>query len=526
MDGLVTTGLDQDAVAGAVVVIVSGDRVLLSKGYRLADARSGQQMTPEDSVVPLASVTKVFTALAVLRLAREGRLALNDPITRHLTELKLDQRFGDIRIIHLLSHTAGLEDRYRGYFADHGKRVDMSVQDRISAVLPAQVRPPEDVISYSNASFVLLGAIVAQVSGQSFETYLAESVLAPLGVTTPRFMHEHHDTGVISPFHVWKAGRYKAVDPDPFPAIHTPSGGLALTGTDVKRVMQALLKEGAEAAGAVPVEKAIADLQHAAWPGRRAFAGRTLGFWTEIWAGQQVFHHGGTHFGFHTHLTLVPALDIGIFVAANGPNGSSLMALPRRVLREIVAPMERPAAKRVTCDRVCLEPYQGRYITTRRNETGLDRILAPYQTAFTVASMEDNALLVSGLSHSRRFEAIGADGFESPEGDTRLGFRRDDNGHITGAYLNGGIHSFDRLGFWHTAASLDSALWTALTGSVLCLAGAGIGHRSRQRILRFPLWQGLLWIGISVGFVAILERIGQDHDPSRQVTPGSGMWAM
>ncbi|MEL7529212.1 MAG: serine hydrolase domain-containing protein, partial [Pseudomonadota bacterium] len=332
VDGLVTTGLDQEAVAGAVVVIVSGDEVLLSKGYRLADARTGHLMTPEDSVLPLASVTKVFTALAVLQLAREGRLALDDPIARHLPELELDQRFGNIRIIHLLSHTAGLEDRYRGYFADHGKRAAMSVLDRISAVLPAQVRPPENVISYSNASFVLLGAIVARVSGQSFETYLAESVLAPLGVTAPHFMHERHDTGVINPFHVWQGGRYTAVDPEPFPAIHTPSGGLALTGTDMRHAMQGLLGKGFDDAGAASLDRAIADLQRAAWPGRRAFAGRTLGFWTEVWAGQQVFHHGGTHFGFHTQLTLVPALDIGIFVAANGPNGSSLTALPRRVL--------------------------------------------------------------------------------------------------------------------------------------------------------------------------------------------------
>ncbi|MEO0976875.1 MAG: serine hydrolase domain-containing protein [Pseudomonadota bacterium] len=526
MDGLVTTGLDQEAVAGAVVVIVSGEEVLLSKGYRLADARTGHLMTPEDSVLPLASVTKVFTALAVLQLAREGRLALDDPITRHLPELELDQRYGNIRIIHLLSHTAGLEDRYRGYFADHGKRAAMSLLDRISAILPAQIRPPEDVISYSNASFVLLGAIVAQAAGQSFDTYLAESVLAPLGVTAPHFMHERHDTGVISPFHVWQGGRYTAVDPEPFPAIHTPSGGLALTGADMRHVMQGLLGKGSDDAGAASLDRAIADLQRAAWPGRRAFAGRTLGFWTEVWAGQQVFHHGGTHFGFHTQLTLVPALDIGIFVAANGPNGSSLTALPRRVLREIVAPMERPAAKRVNCDRACLHAYRGRYITTRRNETGVDRILVPYQPTFTVTAMEDNALLVSGLGHSRRFEAIGKDRFESPEGDTRLGFRRNENGHITGAYLNGGLHSFDTLGFWQTAASLDTALWTALAGSVLCLVSTAIGWRTKRRFSHMPFWLGVSWIGISAGFVAVLDRIGQGDGMSAQASPGIGLWTM
>lgn len=526
VDGLVTTGLDQDAVAGAVVVIVSGGDVILSKGYRLADARTGRLMTPEDSVVPLASVTKVFTALAVLQLAREGQLALNDPIAKHLPELKLDQRFGEIRILHLLSHTAGLEDRYWGYLANHGNRAARSLLDRISAVLPAQVRPPEEVISYSNASFVLLGAIVTRASGLPFDTYLGEAVLAPMGVDAPLFMHERHAAGTVSPFHVWQNGSYKAVDPEPFPAIHTPSGGLALTGGDMGRVMLALLREASEDADAVGTASAIADLQRASWPDRPEFAGRTLGFWTEVWAGQEVFHHGGSHFGFHTNMTLVPALDIGIFVAANGPNGSSLTALPRRVLREIVAPIERPIAKRVNCDLNCLHPYEGRYFTTRRNETGLERILVPYQTAFAVTAMGGNTLLVSGLGHTRRFEAIGEDAFETPEGDARLGFRRNGEGRIAGAYLNGGIHSFDTLDFWHRSASLDSALWAALAGSFLCLAGAALGWRSRRRFLSTPLWLGGLWIGIIWGFVEILDQIEQADDLSALTSPGAGMWTL
>ena len=85
VDGLVTTTLDRDAVAGAVVVIVSEDKIILSRGYRLADARTGRLMSAEHDVIPLASVTKVFTAMAILRLAQAGRLALDDPIYRHWT---------------------------------------------------------------------------------------------------------------------------------------------------------------------------------------------------------------------------------------------------------------------------------------------------------------------------------------------------------------------------------------------------------------------------------------------------------
>ncbi|WP_422037292.1 serine hydrolase domain-containing protein [Roseibium sp.] len=526
MDGLVTTVLDQDAVAGAVVVIVSGDNVILSKGYRLADARTGRLMTPDEDKVPLASVTKVFTALAILQLAREGRLALDEPVARHLPDLKLNQRFGDIRILHLLSHTAGLEDRYRGYFAAHDKLSATTELDHISKVLPQQVRPPEDVIAYSNASFVLLGAIVRAVSGLPFETYLAEAVLTPMGIDDPHFMHAPRKAGTVSPFHVWRDGRYHAIDPEPFAAIHTPSGGLALTGRDMARAMQFLLRTGSGSAGAISSANLAADMKRTAWPGRRAFAGRSLGYWTGTWAGHRVYHHGGSHFGFQSGMTLVPALDIGIFVAANGPGGDGLMALPRRLLREIAAPHERPSAAYTTCNMTCLHAYEGRYLTTRRNDTGLDRVVVPYQTAFTVTAQENHALLVTGLGHTRRFEAIGEDYFETPEGDTRLGFRRTNHGHITGAHLDGGFHSFDRLHFWHTQASLDSALWTALAGALLCLASAYSGWRARQRISSLPLWQGLTWIGIITVVTEVLDQSTHGDDLSMAASPGAGLWTM
>lgn len=525
VDGLITTGLDQEAVAGAIVVIVAGDDVIFEKGYRLADARTGRPMTPGD-VVPLASVTKVFTALAVLQLARDGRLALDDPIAEHLPDLKLDQPYGDIRIRHLLAHAAGLEDRYRGYFADHVNRADATLLSQISAVLPRQIRPPADTISYSNASFVLLGAIVAHVSGQSYEEFVAKAVLARMGVASAHFMHEHLDAAIVSPFHIWQDGSYEAIDPEPFVSIHTSSGGLALSGRDMGMVMRFLLRTGSVDECATSIAKAVADMKNPAFPDRKEFAGRSLGYWTETWAGHQVYHHGGSHFGFHSNMMLVPELDLGIFVSANSPAGSSLMALPRRLLRAAVAPNERYAAERTGCDETCLQAYEGGYISTRRNETGLDRILVPYVTTFTATAKGDNALLVTGLGPSRRFEAIAEDEFETPEGDTRLGFRRNGDGRIVGAFLNGGIHSFDRLDFWQTSASLDSALWAAIAGSLLCLAGAVIGWRRRRRILSMSLCQGILWIGLIIGIAEILEQVTHGDDLSEAATPGAGLWTM
>ncbi|GGX67059.1 hypothetical protein GCM10007385_40160 [Tateyamaria omphalii] len=520
-DGLITTGLDQDAVAGAVLVVVSGNDVILSRGYRLSDARTGRIMTTDTDIIPLASVTKVFTALAILQLAEDGRLSLDDPIARHLPGLELAQKYGDISIAHLLSHAGGLEERYSGYFAEHDTTTAV---EHISSVLPRQVRPPGDAIAYSNASYVLLGEIISQTSGQPFERYITDTILSPLGIETSRFMHEPSEIRGTSPFHVWDAGRYVAIDAAPFPAIHLSSGGLALSADAMGHVMQRLLDLKAQDG---PLSSAaIGNMYRPAWPDSPQFSGRTLGFWTEKWAGHTVYHHGGTHFGFHTNMVLVPSLDLGFFIAANGRSGSALMGLPRRAIREVIAPDERPKAARSECTAECLDEYTGRFITTRRNKTGLDRLHAPNAHKMGVQTTENDALLMSGLGFSRLFHATGPDQFETPEGDFWLGFSRNASGEVTKAYLSGGMHTFDRMTFWDDVGSLHSALWTALAGALMCLIGAMGTWRSRRRVVGMPVSMSISWFAGSAICTAILAWVWHGSNLSAQPSAGLELWSL
>lgn len=524
VDGLVTTELDQKAVAGAVVVIVSGDDVLLSRGYRLSDVRTGRLFSPDEDIVPLASVTKVFTALAILQLAEEGRIALDDPITRHLPGLELAQPYGDINIRHLLSHTAGLEERYSGYFATRAGLGAPSRIAQVSAILPRQIRAPEDVIAYSNAGYVLLGEIVAQVTGQSYSQYVADTVLASMGIDDAHFMHERDPDNRPAPFHVWNAGRYIATDPSPFEEIHSSSGGLALTAGNMGRIMQVLLKQGTIGKTGALKTGAIADMQRTALPGRSRFEGRALGYWTETWAGHKVFHHGGTHFGFQTNMVLIPSLDLAFFVAANGPGGGALRDLPRRALREVISPEARPHSAHIKSKPELLRDYTGRFITTRRNESGLDRLRISDAHIIDIRLADTEGLLVSGLGYSKLVHAISEDRFETREGDLRLGFRRSAAGAVSGVHVNGGIYSFDRLGYWHRDVSLQLGSAAALTGSLLCLAAAFVAWRSKRSAPGTPLWLGLAWLLFVPANTAALNSVLNGRDVSSQATAGAGLW--
>ncbi len=480
-------------------------------------------MDPERDSVPLASVTKIFTALAILQLVEDGRIALDAPIHQYMPGLRLHQRFGDISVAHLLGHSAGLEERHAGYFRPLPALPKIA---QLSAILPRQIRPPQEVIAYSNASYVLLGQIVAQVTGRPFAAHLTEAILAPLGVDDPRFMHAPPEHRGTSPFHVWQAGRYMAIDPAPTPEVHTASGGLALTARDVGHVMQALLRQKTAGRSEGLSASAIAAMREPAVPERAEFAARTLGYWTDTWAGHTVFHHGGTHFGFHTNMVLVPSLDLGFFVVANGPSGAALMGLPRRALREIIAPDNIQRRPRAACDATCQEAYAGHFIATRRNDTGLDRLRVSATPIVRVHPSGDEGLLVDRLGYSRLFAATGEDQFETPEGDMRLGFRRNAKGAVVGGDLGDGFHSFDRLTFWRSEHSLHTGLVAVLFGVLVSAGAAGVAWRRSGRPISVPLVLSLGWMSLAAGSVVLIQRALDSRDVSSWAGANAGLWTV
>jgi CubicO group peptidase (beta-lactamase class C family) len=159
--------------SGAVLLAKDGN-VLLSRGYGLADREAGTPVTPE-TVFDIGSITKQFTAAAILKLEMEGKLTVNDPISRWFQDVPPDKQA--MTIHHLLTHTAGLEDVFGG---------DYEVAERDSLVrvaLGSKLRaPPPAPYEYSNVGYTLLAAIVEKASGMPYERYLRENVLIPAGL--------------------------------------------------------------------------------------------------------------------------------------------------------------------------------------------------------------------------------------------------------------------------------------------------------------------------------------------------------
>ncbi len=166
-------------VPGASVLVLRDGQPLVRRGYGLADLEAGTPAGPGTNY-RLASVTKQFTAAAILLLAEDGRLSLDDPVKRWLPSLPAAADAVTLR--QLLSHTSGLVD-----YEDHvpqgfeGQLHDIDVL----RILEGQDRtcfPPGSAYRYSNSGYALLARVVGEVSGVDFAAFLSERIFAPLGM--------------------------------------------------------------------------------------------------------------------------------------------------------------------------------------------------------------------------------------------------------------------------------------------------------------------------------------------------------
>jgi CubicO group peptidase (beta-lactamase class C family) len=168
------TDFSKEGYSGAALVARDGE-IILRKGYGLADRERKIQNTPA-TLFHVASVGKIFTAAAILQLEMRGKLKTSDFISKYLGQFPQEKSGATIH--HLLSHTAGLIPEGAPLKYESRRAFVQSVKDA-----PLESKPGEKY-RYSNAGYVLLAAIVEEVSGQPFETYLQANIFNPAGLTS------------------------------------------------------------------------------------------------------------------------------------------------------------------------------------------------------------------------------------------------------------------------------------------------------------------------------------------------------
>jgi D-alanyl-D-alanine carboxypeptidase len=340
---------------GAVVLVARNGVVVLKKAYGLANVELETPMQP-DMVMPLASLSKAFTAAGILALAEQGRLSLRDDITRFLPGYRAHGQ--PITIEHLLTHTSGISSLSET--AD--MRASASPDVRVTDLLTDWVRdlppdaPPGERWAYSNWGYHLLAAIIERASGASYQEFLQRTILDPLGLRQTYYL----DRRRIVPR---RASGYEVQADSVFNVVPSRSRTLQPNGAaGWMSTVDDLARWSAALDGTRVLTRASIDAMFT--PYRLADGSSTgYGYGWDLgeYQGRRIQEHQGGTGGFVTHIVRIP--EEGVFVAILSNRSQAAVPLQATAHRVAALAIGRPVPDPVAVpvERSALEGLAGSY---------------------------------------------------------------------------------------------------------------------------------------------------------------------
>lgn len=279
----------------------------------------------EHTLYLLGSVTKTYTATALMRLVADGSVDLDSPVRRYVPELMLaDEAASEkVTVLNLLNHTAGLDWRIN---VDTGEGDDALAREVAKLPESKQIAPPGVRASYSQAGYGLAGRIVEKVTGRTYEAAIASLLLEPLGLSNSFFMRDDVLTRRFAVGHnLGEDGKLRIARPWRHWRSDNPGGGLASSVANQIRWARFHLGDGCAESGACILP---ADVLHRMREPTVALRGSSLGealgicwFLRDV-DGVRAVEHGGSANGQFANLLIVPERNFAVVAVSNaGPDG-------------------------------------------------------------------------------------------------------------------------------------------------------------------------------------------------------------
>jgi len=348
IDDYVKAELERQKIPGLSIAVVRNGEITKAKGFGLANVELNVPATPE-TIYQSGSVGKQFTATAVMMLVEEGKIGLDDKISKYFADAP--DRWSAITVRHLLTHTAGTTD----YPKDFDFRRDYTEDELLkkAAEIPLAFAPGEKW-SYSNMGYVMLGIMISKVSGKFYGEFLKERIFKPLEMNTARIISEAD----IVPN---RAAGYRLVKGElknqewVSPSMNTTADGslylsvLDMAKWDAALYTEKLLKKSSFAQMWTPVKLNSGKTQQ---------YGFGWGF-GEV-RGHKIIEHGGAWQGFTSHIARYVDDKLTIIVLVNraGGNPGTIAHGIAGLINPELAPPERKEAR---VDPKVFDDYVGQY---------------------------------------------------------------------------------------------------------------------------------------------------------------------
>lgn len=502
VDGWMADAMNRDHVPGAAVSIVQNGQVVLKKGYGFADLKTGRRVDPDRTLFRLASISKTFTWILVMRDVEAGRMRLDRPVNLYLPEkvrLRRDGRRGDVTLLHLMAHAGGFEDRALGQLFERNPDRVRPLDLYLRQERPQRIWEPGALSSYSNYGAALAGEAASFVAGRTFERRVEDEITGPLAMahTTfrePRPARRALPAPMAEALRADLAGGYRwtgaGFEPRDFEFAGqiAPAGSASSTAGDMSRYMLTMLGNGTWNGVSVYGPLAAHAFRTPIRPMPEGLNGWAHGLMVySLPGGYRGYGHDGATVSFHSRLVVIPALNLGVFVTTSSDGGDDLIhGFVGQLLREFYVgpgPTQRAGSPQLAEAR---KTFAGDFVNTRRAFSGLEGFVTLLGGGTRVAVTSDGRLITSDLGATRAWVPDGplaAARFVDVQGDSRIAFGMR-HGRATSFYDPDRGAVSVRAPFWQGTGLLGAL--AALTGAAAAATLAGVAVRNRRDFRENP----------------------------------------
>jgi CubicO group peptidase (beta-lactamase class C family) len=345
-----------------VIGVVVDQELLWAKGFGYRDVERKLPATPR-TVYRIASITKTFTAMAIMQLRDAGKLQLDDPVVQHLDWFEYRNRFPAAPVVtirHLLTHTSGLpREANFPYWTDD----KFPTREEMVKALKHQesVFPPETKYKYSNLALALAGEVVSVASGEPYADYIRNHILNPLGMTSSSVLTQDIDRERLATGYLMQQpDGSQPTAPETDSKGLTPAANMSSTVEDLARFVSLQFHSGPMGGGQIIQLSTLQQMHRVHWLNPDWSSGRGLGF--SVWrqGERTLVGHEGWVAGHRTQIAFDPTAKIGVIVLTNCDEGGPGSYV--RQMFNIVAPaIERAMAQEPQLQLADVTRYTGTY---------------------------------------------------------------------------------------------------------------------------------------------------------------------
>ncbi len=400
LSSVIKKTLAEHGIPSMSIALVRGDSIVWKEAFGFSNMRTRTPATTE-TLYSTGSSFKSVTATAIMQLAEQGKLRLDDPINKYLGETPVkDQSDKPVTFTHILSHWSGLKNGAETQ-PIWSRKLPKTLEGFTADL--SSVRAPEVKWEYNNFAYGTAGLLVQRISGVEYEQYMVDHVLKPLGVTTPHPVYPSPDMVERMALPYKNGGSLGK--PAPEVQVHFdvyPAGDIYLTPEDMARYLIAQLNGGVYHGNRILSEESVREMHKERFGGDYGY-----GFWMvhDSASGHTLIHHGGAIAGQRAFLIGDLDAKVGVYYMTNSdflpdatpPAQSEIVYAALKLLRgESYTP--RAERKGIAVDEKVLDNYVGSYELGRssfvvakagraltlqqRNQPAIDELYAETPTTF------------------------------------------------------------------------------------------------------------------------------------------------